>query len=51
VIGDGTPPPDDGVCEECDGPLGADYQERLVGMIGDIEIVELICSSCKAKEA
>ena len=44
------PPPADGVCEECDQPLGPDYQERLVAMIGDFEIVELICYDCKRKE-
>lgn len=45
-----TDPPVDGVCEDCDGPLGLDYQERLVGMIGDYEIVELICNKCKQKD-
>lgn len=47
MLGD---PPVDGVCEDCDGPLGLDYQERLVGMIGDYEIVELICNKCKQKD-
>lgn len=45
-----TPPPADSVCDDCDQPLGADYQERIVGMIGEIEIVELVCYDCKRKE-
>jgi hypothetical protein len=46
-----SPPPDDGVCEECNQPLEADYDERIVAVANGYIVTELICGACKWKES
>jgi hypothetical protein len=45
-----SPPPDDAVCDDCDKPLGPDYDERLIAMYSGTIVTELICAECKWKD-